>query len=491
MLFTILKLAIALAAVLSTGYAVTRLWPAARRDPIYQSLALWFLIGTGTLSLLAFWASLIGTAYGLLTCTVAAALSLGYSAVALARSIHAGHLLQGPWRQQLKRRQPRNKSGFVRLVFAVVFLVQLLIMTFVTTIRAELGWDGVMNFGIKAKAFLLAGGVPLPYFADLSREWTHMNYPLFIPLLEAWVYRIMGALNERLIMVLFLGFFLSLVAIFYTSVRSRRSHLHSLGFTILLCTIPVSLTQSALAYADLPLAAFILGSSAFLYYWLHSKRPQDLLMAAVLAALCIWVKREGAVFWLLNLGAVSAWACLASGHSLARRLKALAIYLLPSAVLAPWVLFITSLGLPDTDFLPISVASVVSNLDRVPMIAGWLATDLSSVARWSILWWMFSLVIFVPSVRRFSSGEAYLALTAILYIGLLAFSYILSTWSPLVDHVYHSLDRIIFHVTPTAVFFMAVRLPDLEDWIKETLKVRSSSRSALAPLARPRQPAGK
>jgi hypothetical protein len=55
--------------------------------------------------------------------------------------------------------------------------------------RLVLGWDGLHIWEFKARlAFDNGGTVPAAYFRDVSRMWSHVDYPQYLPLTETWVY---------------------------------------------------------------------------------------------------------------------------------------------------------------------------------------------------------------------------------------------------------------------------------------------------------------
>src|SRR5262249_1344171 len=151
---------------------------------------------------------------------------------------------------------PTGGSGIGRwgAVFIAV-LVWAVSGVMIGAARRGLGWDGVAVWGLKAKAAFADGGFPGPYFHDLSRQGSHPGYPLFVPLAEAWVYRCIGQVDECAVKLLFVAFYVALVALFYGGVRREGfTATFSLGFTAALATVPLLRAQAMSGEADVPLA---------------------------------------------------------------------------------------------------------------------------------------------------------------------------------------------------------------------------------------------
>lgn len=456
MLATMAMTGLSLAAVLSSGYVVCFLLRAGNIRPLYERLSLWFLLGSCAVTTLVFWASLVCSTIAIPFAVALAMLALCYSLFRAGRCLAAR---RARWANVLAS-QPAGPRSILRLMIVSGLLIEIIAIAF-ATLSTDLGWDGIMNFGIKAKIFFLEGGVPLSYFSDLSRTWTHLNYPLLVPLMEAWVYRFAGQVDERQLMIIFFCFFLSLLGLFYAALRRRHSQLYSLVFAVILCATPFVLRMTASGYADLPLATLILAASIYLYSWLQGRRTDDLVLASVLAAQCVWVKREGLVFWLVCLAAVAAWSIFSQPNPLRQKMRVLFTYLVPVLVLAPWFGVMAWQQPPDTDFVKLGVGAVLANINRLPVLLGLLLRELSAVERWGVLWLLFLLVGLASRRRRWAAGDLFLLLGAATYLLVMASSYMLSSWPSYLDHAQASFDRLVFQVMPLALLFVALRWPAL------------------------------
>jgi len=353
--------------------------------------------------------------------------------------------------------------------------------------------DGLAIWGLKARVLWLEGGVPVSYFSDFSRQWSHLNYPLLVPVAEAWAYYFLGKDDEHFAQAMLLVFCLSLLFLFYGSMRRGHSRRYSLAATLLLCITPAFFRIAASSYADMSLGVFIFGSSVSLYFWLKDHHSSDLLLAAILSVFCVWIKREGLVAWAINLVVIVIWAGTVRGQPMLRRMRVVLVYVLPAVLLVPWFLFLAWRAVPDNDFAPIGVAMLASNLDRVPTLMLLFLAELASVEHWGVLWGLFLLsalyLLFKPGWSE--QGKAYLFVTVGAYIAVMASVFVFSTWPSYEVHMVNSFGRLVFHVMPTAVFFIVVQQSAIVALAKERIqrilfrRSQPSDQLTLAPDDRP------
>ena len=64
-------------------------------------------------------------------------------------------------------------------------------------------FDAVGNWGLKAKAIYLANAVPLSFLGNRDYITMHPDYPLLLPLVESFVYSLLGHLNDFVVKWIF------------------------------------------------------------------------------------------------------------------------------------------------------------------------------------------------------------------------------------------------------------------------------------------------
>jgi 4-amino-4-deoxy-L-arabinose transferase-like glycosyltransferase len=67
--------------------------------------------------------------------------------------------------------------------------------------------------------FFESGRIPFELFVNKSIDIQHGDYPLFVPLSQAWTYMFIGGWNDLLVKALFPVFFVALLVIFYFALR--------------------------------------------------------------------------------------------------------------------------------------------------------------------------------------------------------------------------------------------------------------------------------
>src|SRR5262249_16732799 len=170
---------------------------------LFVPLCLSFLLGAGFVSLASFALGFFIAGWGLRLAIAACCLAL------FALGLRARR-----WRLEWRFAPPAGKGegALLLLSLALVGLAGAM-----AGLRA-MGWDGLFKWEIKAGvAFLKGGVIPLSFYSDPTRPWTHPEYPLLLPLSEAWLYGWMGRADQQMAQLLSLVFFAAALGLLYTS----------------------------------------------------------------------------------------------------------------------------------------------------------------------------------------------------------------------------------------------------------------------------------
>jgi hypothetical protein len=316
---------------------------------------------------------------------------------------------------------------------------------------------------MKARLIWQTDAIPSGVYADPTRAVTLLNYPLLVPLLEAWVYAWVGAPDDRLAGVINVMSYAALLGLAAASLKARG--LPGLLGAAYLASIWALAGLAGLAFADVPLALLALVTGVYLVRWLEGGPLGTLLVAAVAAGALGWTKREGLV--LLGLFVL---ASLLAGRG-ARRWAAPALALGGLVIAGPWQAFLTWSGLPDWQFVPLTLQTALDDRERLSFV--W-----STLARWSLepewsvpsVWLLGLLLLAVSLVRRGPRPADLLPLVSLAYLVLLSASYLFSAFVPYQTHVLASLGRLMAHVAPVVGVWLVMRWAEL--------------RPSLAPLPR-------
>ena len=217
--------------------------PRHRPIALAELLGFGYLAGGAIVTLLSFAGSFLVSGLFLRVLVVIACAVVAAAGVARDR-----RLAGGSRRLQVTRRD---------LVVAAVPVVPAAAVAWLA-LRTPMAWDGVMTWEAKGRlAWMNGGGLPL---SNLSQAYRfHPDYPLLVPLLEAWVYGWLGHVDQVLVKVLFAGFMLAAMWLLATAVTRLGL---SAGWAALAAILPVCVPRLVVGegsatsgYADFPLAA--------------------------------------------------------------------------------------------------------------------------------------------------------------------------------------------------------------------------------------------
>lgn len=363
--------------------------------------------------------------------------------------------------------QWRKRQGLVRIPWplswievALAILLGLEIaLVFVLTFKHTLGWDGLVIWELKARyAYLNGGALPSAYFSDATRVFSHPEYPLFLPMLETWIYFWIGEPDQywvKLIFPIFYAVGMLLLAQAGAAISGRR-YLGLIAANLFLF-VPF-LTRFAggvvLGYVDVPFSIVYLAAFYFLLVFARDNSAGGLSIFLVLAALLPWVKREGAILWLVLAvcGAFTIWR---------RRgiLPALASLLPGIGMIASWQIYLRAVHSRSAqEFLPVTLSTLSSNAHRLGPILRSLFKEMTAISHWNLLWFA-TLIAFLCIMVRNRRREVWILITCtVLPIALYGGTYVFSAWSDYQHHVDSSLPRLLLHVAPLSILAIAFAL---------------------------------
>jgi hypothetical protein len=325
-------------------------------------------------------------------------------------------------------------------------------------------WDSWVNWAMKARVIFTENGFGPALYADPSRVITHLDYPLLLPLLQAWVFTWLGVPDDRLAALPGLFFYLTMIGAMYAGARrwGARPAIAALPAAALAC-LPGLADLAAIGFADLPVAALVTVAAIYLVDWLRTGARGPLLAASLAAGLLPWTKREG---WILL--AIFALAALLAGimvhRGLQRVLADAAIFLGGAAVLAgPWLVFTIVHRIPNPDYDTVSAAVLAANAGRFPFIVyhlllAWGSPKLGLVWPAAMLaagWgWLHSR----QSKMRVRPVDMLLLGPGLLYTAVLAPVYLVAAHVPYQQHVVGSVSRLAAQVAPLPIIWLALRM---------------------------------
>ncbi|MEP6809984.1 MAG: hypothetical protein ABI992_07055 [Chthoniobacterales bacterium] len=410
-----------------------------------EVVALSWLFGTGAVSFLLWVGGAVFSGASLQFTVTAIALALGLFGFVRARK--AGQRMVFP-----------RPQTWVEGLLAAALVLECGLLIYVSFSRG-LGWDGLLNWEVKARyAFLNGGVMPAAYWSDVSRDFTHQSYPLWIPFTELWLYLWMGEAQQFWIKLIFPACYFAgaiLLAVFGARLTGRRWI--GLLTATLLFFVPCLTNWPGgvqVGYVDVPLSMVYLGAIGYLLLQSDAIDPAQWRIMGLCLALLPWAKREGNVLWLIA-ALVGVFVLWRSGHS-----RRALLWLVPGfLIMMGWKFFYTAMGKgPGTEFLPVTWTNVTTNLPRAFPILRAVLEEMLLKSRWSLFWPIVALAFLALLLRARDRRLLILFFAVAAPIGIYASAYVLSSWTSWMGHAEASLSRLLLHVMPVAWLAIALAL---------------------------------
>jgi hypothetical protein len=413
-----------------------------------ECICLSWLLGVGVVSLLIWTCGLIVSGLALQVLVTATCLILG---------ILGWRTKQ---RSQIRFSLPRPNNR-LEWILAALLLVELVTIFFVS-LKHTLGWDGLLNWEIKARyAFLNSGTLPQSYYSNPARAFSHPEYPLAIPFTEVWLYIWMGAPHQFWIKTIFPLFYIA-GALFIASFVSRLTGTRWIGLLIALLVpfVPFVLTSPGgitVGYVDVPLGVFYLAAFGYLLVSLESDSRESRVIFTALLTLLPWVKSEGTILWSL-LAVLNLIVALDQGRW---RLAILSI--LPGLLLiVGWRVYLHAMhSVLPSDFARPTFQLLGENINRLGTIGQIALIELTDTGLWSIFWLLVLVaIIYLALARSFPRLILIVGVVGPLLLYLL--TYIFSAWPSYTAHVTSSLPRLLLQVVPAGWLAVGLALSPLK-----------------------------
>jgi len=360
------------------------------------------------------------------------------------------------------RFQKLRKTNPIELALACILAVEILAVACLA-LTHTLGWDGLLNWEIKARyAFANGGVMPAAYLQDAGRAFSHPEYPLAIPFTELWLYFWLGAASQFWAKVIFPIYCASgAVLLVALSARLTGKIWTAIVAGIVLFFIPqitVEVGSAIVGYADFPMSVFYLAAIGYLLCANRNSDKDDFFrIYAVCLAFLPWVKREGVILWLMAAicGAFVVWRSKRSPKYLCVLLPGLCIVL-------AWRIYLSQMhAVSSSDFMEMNLANLRANIHRLGPILSCFASEFTDLKVWGLFWLMAGLAG-VYFVRRHGSADAIVLIGSIVApLAAYASIFVFSGWPDYQRHAGLSIARLFMHITPLACLTLPAALASL------------------------------
>ena len=451
----IIRLIISFIVAVAVGWNI--LFYIIKRDlsfPLFEKLALSYIIGLGTLTLQMFLYSLLNIKFSIFSLLLPHIFAWLLTSFIFVKTRPTGKRLQ----------EVKNQSFDLILIGGILF--QTFHAFFKALIKPMDSFDSIGNFAFKSKLFFMERYVPYELFLNKSIDIQHGDYPLFIPLSETWVYMFLGKWNDLLVKALFPMFFIALLVILYFTLKRIIGKRLALVSTFFLATIPHFLNYATIGYADFALAMFYSAGFFYLFLWIRERHENKYLsLACLFSLLALWTKQEGAMLSLINIAILIIFAILARRDITKKEIRSIFYFgFIIVAVCLVWFGYLNTLGLSHESVSEetFKLSRALGNLNRIPLILYEYQKHVFGPKKWNISLLLFFAGLIVYFRKAFKGHFKYITLSILMaFLGYSAVYLI----TPVEIHYYvrGTGSRVLIHFLPVVVFWLGYLAKEILD----------------------------
>jgi hypothetical protein len=441
--------------------------------------ALMFCAGLGLLPLLGVarsWRELVarsGLGYlcGLVLAGIVAAnlalvrVSFGWLGLALLASLS---LALGLWRLRGTPPPVVRRPSWLALAVGAALLALLVEYGRAFAVAPLNRYDAWAIWALKGRALYDFGWADPVVFAGHEYRFANLDYPLWLPSLEAVDFHAMGAFDTRLLHLQFLLFLAAGLAALAALLRDRVAPALLWPSLFAIALAPAVFDQLLTAYADIPLALVFAVGVAAAGRWVITNERWSLAVATLCFAGAVLTKNEGSLFV-----AAAFLGLIAAAY---RRWRALAVAAAVDVlVLLPWKVYVRIYDLHDINYSltdTFDLGHVGGRLGVGPVAFQTLGREMIDPRAWGLLVPLFVVLV----AAALATGLRALPLYGLVWTGL---SWLGLSWIYVVTHFEYSsyLDSTKARVIASIVLGSAALIPLLaaEVWTSGRDRVRLRS----------------
>lgn len=347
--------------------------------------------------------------------------------------------------------------GYLRFVFWVLFGMSLAYFLLKALRHPHGGWDAWMMWNMKAR-FIFRGGKEWAQMFSSQLDWSHQDYPLFLPISVARVWMYVGretVVGPILLSLLFTycGFGVLMGALVKLAGEER-----ALLAGCLLAGTPFLAVAGAIQNADVPLGMFFLCAAVGLLLHERTGNPDGrwMVLSGLCAGLTCWTKNEGLlVICVLLLGQCAIRLPRVGAKRTWREIVSFGFGALPGIVCL--IILRARFSLSNEIVSMAELGEWMRRLlspHRYVLIGDRFLAGLVNFGAWRVspvaALTLFGLTRGIDARR---TGDA---LKGLIVVGAMIFGYafiFLITPYELVWHLSTSLDRLFMHLWPVSILF--------------------------------------
>lgn len=332
-------------------------------------------------------------------------------------------------------------TGLVSRALIVLLVAVCSFVVFEAQLRPVFAWDVWTSWYMGGKAFFIDRGIAPDFY-----QYVNYDYPPLQPIFVAYTFILLGQWEDRVTLLIFSAFYIFLLVAFYGFLRRYMSVAAALLFTFLLASTQNLVRHAGrfeAGHADLTLACFLFVSTVLLFAYIRSQSFRVLVMLQCMLGAGALVKNDGVPFLIIVNTALLGYFFLKKQYG---RIPYLIIGV--SMVLL-WQVFKVQYKVPES-----YLEKGALELGRVPSVLIGTLKEFLLIQRWHFVWIAAGL-----SLLFFRKNNTQSVLLGLWLLQLLSYLiiYLITPLDPVMQ-LKNSLDRLLIHILPITVAFIAVTI---------------------------------
>jgi len=180
----------------------------------------------------------------------------------------------------------KENPGKIFYIFVFLIFINFLAVLFFALLFPIRFWDAIACWSLKGRAFFIDASI-IPFFKSHDYQFAHLSYPLYLPLMQTWIYAWMGKINENLVKVIFPLFYLSDLFILYYLFSKKYKRVIAIIYVFIFSALPVVMDHGYIEYTNLIFAIILMLAVYFFYNYINGASqislsvPQNSSVAAI------------------------------------------------------------------------------------------------------------------------------------------------------------------------------------------------------------------
>ena len=309
------------------------------------------------------------------------------------------------------------------------------------------GWDAWSLWNLKSK-FLFLGGESWKNIFDPLLWRSSPHYPLLLPLINTWGWSLSDTPGFQIPYLTAFSFTFLAAGLLGSSLQdlTKKSILLFVCAPLLMLSSLFFIKLATSQYADIVFAYYLLAGLVCLIKAKLDGSKEFQVLSGIFVGILSFTKAEGLIAALILI--LLTLPVLKEKGSRTGFLIGLAFFLWPSIV---FNLFYAPAN--QTFINGLLSADHPSNLLRLKMIAIFLAVELVS-SKWHGLWILLTVGLLISKGKCFKGAIKIIPLFLAIYALTVGAYYFTNTYFEITWWLQVSLNRILFAILPTAVFWV-------------------------------------